>query len=193
MEGGLFAARGVSLGATIAALLQPRCPSLLKFLPFKRQHHPLLFRCIVYCVLYCISMSPFWRCRVVILATLPRHFGEAACAQMSRSTIELALEHTQLDKFLDHPLHRPRCDSVLFLNCLVGLVEGLSVARERVHLGKKSLLANGEALVQPYLCGDPYPLNSRSIFVLIDGLKYLQSDLRYDGVPVGFYGFSSPL
>lgn len=75
---------------------------------------------------------------------------------MSHSTIERALDHAQVNQLLDHPLNGARRDAVLLLNRLVGFVERLAVACEAVHLGKKSLLADGQSLVQPYLGRYPH-------------------------------------
>ena len=99
-------------------------PSIQKATPL------LSFRCIVYCIVSVLVCRHFDDSASVILASLPRHFGDAACAQMSHSSVELALQHPKLHQLFDHPLFSPWCDAILLLYRLVALVEGLSVACE---------------------------------------------------------------
>lgn len=160
MKGGLFAALGVSLGSTFLPFLEPRLPSLSKALTFKRQYHPLLFKCIVYCSFYCISRGIIWGCCLPILGTLPPHFGDAACTScdVPHSSIESYVHKFELLELLKRPSNGVARDAVLLLYRVVRLVKALAVTCEGINLGKQRLLYKREAFVQPHLSGYPHPL-----------------------------------
>jgi hypothetical protein len=75
---------------------------------------------------------------------------------MSLSAIERTLQQVQVHQLFNQALHRPRCNAILILDGLVGLVECSSIACKRLDLGIKRLFRNGQALVQPNLSGNPY-------------------------------------